>query len=69
MEFVSHALFAAADGHRNTCRLPLVWLDPDTGRVLATRDLAVAGPGVAVTAARNFVAVAAAGRAYLLNSP
>lgn len=51
------------------CRLPLVWLDPDTGRVLATRDLAVAGPGVGVTAARNFVAVAAAGRAYLLNSP
>ena len=51
------------------CRLPLVWLDPDTGRVLATRDLAVTGPGVGVTAAGNFVAVAAAGRAYLLNSP
>ena len=51
------------------CRLPLVSIDPDSGRVLGVRELAVGGPGVAVTVARDSVAVATAGRVFLLKSP
>ncbi len=51
------------------CRLPLVSIDPDTGRVLGVRELSVGGPGVAVTTLRDSVAVATAGRVFLLKSP
>ena len=51
------------------CRMPLVAIDPDTGRVLGVRELSVGGPGVAVTVARDSVAVATAGRVFLLKSP
>ncbi len=51
------------------CRLPLVSIDPDSGRVLGVRELAVGGPGVAVTVSRDSVAVATAGRVFLLKSP
>ncbi len=51
------------------CRLPLVSIDPDSGRVLGVRELAVGGPGVCVTVGRDSVAVATANRVFLLKSP